>query len=99
MARVSSSLLLPLKTAKLPAGPIAFVIPGPIFDRQESDAVKQVGMVVEGINALPAAMKLIDKYHVEMPIITMVNEVVNDKIDPLSAVNRLMEREKKNEVI
>lgn len=63
------------------------------------DAVKEVGMVVEGINALPAAMKLIDKYHVEMPIITMVNEVVNDKIDPLSAVNRLMEREKKNEVI
>ena len=31
-----------LKMAKLPAGPIAFVIPGPILDKQESDAVKHV---------------------------------------------------------
>ena len=61
------------------------------------DAIKEVGMVVEGINALPAAMKLIDKYKVEMPIISMVNAVVNNQIDPKTAVNRLMEREKKDE--
>ena len=54
MARVSSSLLLPLKTAKLPAGPIAFVIPGPIFDRQESDAVKQVGEANDNIKTINA---------------------------------------------
>ena len=30
------------KTAKLPAGPMSFVMPGPMFDRQLSEAVKQV---------------------------------------------------------
>ena len=62
------------------------------------EAVKQVGMVVEGINALPAAMKLIGKYHVEMPIASMVNAVVNEEIDPRSAVAALMGRDKKNEM-
>ena len=65
--------------------------------KKVDEAIREVGMVVEGINALPAAMRLIDKYHVEMPIISMVNEVVNNNIDPESAVNKLMEREKKNE--
>ena len=63
-----------------------------------AEAVKQVGMVVEGINALPAAMKLIDQYHVEMPIISMVNAVVNEGVDPRSAVAALMGRDKKNEM-
>ena len=62
------------------------------------EAVKQVGMVVEGINALPAAMKLMDKYKVEMPITMMVNAVANEKIDPSSAVSALMSRDKKNEM-
>ena len=61
------------------------------------DAIKEVGMVVEGINALPAAMKLKEKYQVDMPIITMVNEVVNEKISPKDAVEKLMSRDKKNE--
>lgn len=33
------------------------------------DAAKQVGMVVEGINAIPAAIALSQKYKVELPII------------------------------
>ena len=61
------------------------------------EAIKQVGMVVEGLNALPAAIKLKEKYNVEMPIITMVNEVVNNRIDPKQAVIKLMSREKKEE--
>lgn len=61
------------------------------------EAVQEVGMVVEGLNALPAAMKLIDEYHVEMPIVSMVDAVVKGKIDPETAVNQLMERKKKNE--
>ena len=32
-------------------------------------AVKEVGMVVEGMNALPAALELAAKYQVEMPIV------------------------------
>ncbi len=62
------------------------------------EAVKQVGMVVEGVNALPAAMRLMKKYDVEMPICTAVNAVVNGDIDPKSAVAALMSRDKKHEM-
>lgn len=63
-----------------------------------SEAVKQVGMVVEGVNALPAAMRLIEMYQVEMPITAMVNAVVNEEVDPATAVAALMGRDKKNEM-
>ena len=61
------------------------------------EAKKEVGMVVEGINALPAAMQLAKEYHVEMPIIEGVNAIVNEGKDPRTAVNQLMNREKKAE--
>ena len=61
------------------------------------EAIKEVGMVVEGINALPAAIKLMKKYDVEMPIIMAVNAVINKTIDPKTAVATLMSRDKKNE--
>ena len=61
------------------------------------EAVKEVGMVVEGINALTAAVRLADKYNVEMPIVFAVNEVVNNGADPLETVNELMTRKKKSE--
>ena len=61
------------------------------------EAINKVGMVVEGINALPAAIKLAKKYNVEMPIIFMANEVISGKIAPTSAVSMLMEREKRHE--
>jgi len=66
--------------------------------KSPADAVKEVGMVVEGINALPAAMKLAQKYQVEMPIVAAVNAVVNGGADPREAVQKLMAREKKTEV-
>ena len=62
------------------------------------EAIKQVGMVVEGVNALPAAMKLKDQYQVEMPISEMVNEIVNEKIAPHDALVALMSRDKTNEM-
>lgn len=60
-------------------------------------AIEEVGMVVEGMNALPAAIKLSEKYGVEMPIITAVNEIVNNNANPYELVNQLMTREFKNE--
>ena len=65
---------------------------------EPKEAVEQVGMVVEGVNALPAAMKLIDRYQVEMPISAMVNAVINEGVDPRTAVSALMNREKKKEI-
>lgn len=61
------------------------------------EAIKQVGMVVEGINALPAAMELMEKYQVEMPIVEAVNAVVNCGADPRSEVMALMCRDQRPE--
>lgn len=62
------------------------------------EAVKQVGMVVEGINALPAAMRLADMYHVEMPIVEAVDAVVSKGAVPKDVVAMLMGRDKKPEL-
>lgn len=62
-----------------------------------ADAVKQVGMVVEGVNALPAAMRLAKEYGVEMPIVAAVDAVVKGEMTAKDAVERLMRREQKPE--
>ncbi|MDD5923841.1 MAG: NAD(P)-dependent glycerol-3-phosphate dehydrogenase [Clostridia bacterium] len=61
------------------------------------EATKMVGMVVEGINALPAAMKLIKRYGIEMPITEAVNSIVVNESDPAMTMNELMNRDKKSE--
>ncbi len=61
------------------------------------EAIRQVGMVVEGINALPAAMRLAQKYNVEMPIVAAVNAVVNHGADARHEVMLLMTREQRSE--
>ena len=63
------------------------------------EAIRQVGMVVEGVNALPAAMKLAKKYQVEMPLAAAVNAVVNEGADPKETVAKLMARDQTTEVI
>jgi glycerol-3-phosphate dehydrogenase (NAD(P)+) len=60
--------------------------------------VKEVGMVVEGINALPAAMELAERYQVEMPIVVAVNSVIKQGADPADAVRALMQRDRKTEL-
>ena len=66
--------------------------------KKTEEAIKEVGMVVEGINAIPAAMKLQKKYKVELPIISAVNDVINNGEDPRHAVMRLMRRDKRSEL-
>lgn len=63
-----------------------------------SEAVKQVGMVVEGINALPAAIRLAEIHGVDMPIVEAINAVVNEGADPKQTVRELMQRDKKPEL-
>ena len=62
------------------------------------EATKQVGMVVEGINALPAAIALKKKYDVEMPIVEAAYAVVFRGIPPKNVVQQLMGRGKKPEL-
>lgn len=62
------------------------------------DAIDQVGMVVEGLNALPAAITLAKKYDVEMPIVETVDAIVSGRVDIGSAIDTLMSRELKSEI-
>ncbi len=66
--------------------------------RSPAQAVKEVGMVVEGMNALPAAIELSDRYGVEMPIVRAVNAIVNEGMPPAEAVHALMTRDPKGEI-
>ena len=61
------------------------------------EAVRKVGMVVEGINAIPAAMTLAEKYQVEMPLVTAANEIINHGKSPRDVVGELMGRDSKIE--
>ena len=54
------------------------------------EARAEVGMVVEGIYAIPSALALAEKYGVEMPIAKGVDAVVNGKADPRRVVLDLM---------
>ena len=62
------------------------------------EATRQVGMVVEGLNALPAAMRLAQQYQVEMPIVETVDAVVSGKAAVTDAVHLLMTRGQKSEL-
>ena len=63
-----------------------------------AEAVRSVGMVVEGVNALPAAMSLSRRYGVEVPIMSAVNDIVSGGADPIQIMKDLMGREKQNEL-
>ncbi len=65
--------------------------------KSAEEAQKEVGMVVEGINALPAAMELAKTYGVELPICTGVNAIVKEGADPRAVVMQLMTRPRKRE--
>jgi len=62
-------------------------------------AIEEVGMVVEGMNALPSALGLAEKYGVELPIISAVNDIVNNNANPAYVVEQLMTREYKIESV
>lgn len=58
---------------------------------------KEVGMTIESFENIEIAYKLSKKYNIEMPIVNTVYEVLNNKLTPQEAVNKLMTREKKSE--
>ena len=60
-------------------------------------AKKEVGQVVEGINALPAACKLAKKYKVEMPIVNAVDDILSGRLAARDALATMMGRQLRQE--
>ena len=61
------------------------------------EAVREIGMVVEGMNALPAAIALCEKFQMDMPLINAVRSIVLDHAQPSDVVRELMNRSLKTE--
>lgn len=63
------------------------------------EAAAEVGMVVEGLNALPGARALAKKYEVSMPIIETMGKIADGLMTPKEAVESLFNRDLKSEII
>lgn len=62
------------------------------------DAEKEIGQVVEGKRNAQLVMQLSERYKIEMPITEMVWAVLQNKLSPAEAMEKLFARETKNEV-
>lgn len=62
------------------------------------EVLKEVHMVVEGVNTAAAALKLSEKYNVEMPITKEINNVLFNGKSPGQAVIDLMTRDRTHEI-
>lgn len=65
--------------------------------RSYQEAMNEVKMVVEGVYSAKAALKLAQKYGVEVPITEQVNRVLFDGVPAGEAVLSLLVRDKKSE--
>lgn len=61
------------------------------------EAMKIIGMAVEGVNFLPQAIEIRDKYNLDLPITSGVYEIVFNHKSAKDIVNYLMTRNKKAE--
>ena len=62
------------------------------------EAREKVGMVIESIDNIDVAYELGKKNNIEIPIIKTAYNVIYNKLDPKTAVQNLMTREKKDEI-
>jgi len=63
----------------------------------KDEAVKKVGMVVEGISTTYAAYDLAKKLNIEMPIVDAMYDILEHNADVKETVSKLMLRERKDE--
>ncbi len=64
-----------------------------------NEILKNMEMVAEGVETTKSAKELAEKNNIEMPITNEVYEVLFKDKNPLKAVNDLMNREQKEEII
>lgn len=62
------------------------------------EAVRKVGMIVEGIKACKAFYQLKEELNIEMPITDVLYKILFEGKNPKDAVVDLMERERKSEI-
>jgi glycerol-3-phosphate dehydrogenase (NAD(P)+) len=62
-----------------------------------ADAVREVGMTVEGYPSAKAAYELSIEHRIDMPIISETYRVLYENKSPADAVKSLMERPKRHE--
>jgi len=60
--------------------------------------IKEMNMVAEGLNTSKSVYKLIKIHGIELPICESVYNIIYNKLDPLSAVNNLINRNLSNEM-
>lgn len=58
-----------------------------------SDAVSEIGQVVEGISTSESVQLLARRYDVKLPVLTAIESVIHGHVEPLKAVGMLMERD------
>ena len=63
----------------------------------KDEAIKKIGMVVEGIPTTYAAYALSKKLNVDMPIVDAMYDILENNADVKETVNKLMLRDKKEE--
>jgi len=65
--------------------------------KNAQEAQAEIGMVVEGLRAVEAAIALSEKRNVDMPIVKTLNEVLQGKMSAAEAMTSLMSRTKNHE--
>ena len=64
------------------------------------DEIKQqIGQEIEGVRTAREAMRLAEKYQVELPIIEQVYKVLYENLSPQEAVRHLLERKPGSEIV
>ena len=63
----------------------------------KDEAIKKIGMIVEGIPTTYAAYELSKKINVDMPIVDAMYDILENNADVKETVNKLMLRDKKEE--
>lgn len=67
--------------------------------KNRGEAIAAIGQEVEGISAAKETYRLAKKYGVDMPITEQTYRVLYDGLAPLSAVQNLLQRDQKPEVL
>ena len=62
-----------------------------------SDAVREIGQVVESVQTADEVMRLADRHGIELPISSSVRAVLHGEITPAEGLQQLLAREQKAE--